>query len=307
METESLWGTLSQQIVNGLTLGSIYALISLGYTLVYGILLMINFAHSEIFMAGAFFALGAVSLPGIQGASPLVQLGVALISAMGGSALLAYFVEKTAYKPLRHAPRLSPLISAIGASIFLQNFAFLFISNQSLSFPEILPIKRIVIGGAEINTLQGFILGVSLLIMAALKLFIEKTKLGKALRATAGDREAAELMGIDTHKIISLTFLIGGALGGAAGILNGMYYGSVKYNMGFLPGIKAFTAAVLGGIGNVTGAVLGGLLIGVLEALGVGFIPGGAEWKDIFAFAILILVLLFRPQGLLGEKAPEKI
>jgi len=307
MISDSLLGTFSQQIVNGLTLGSIYALIALGYTLVYGILLMINFAHSEIFMAGVFFALGTFALPGINQFSPIFQVTLALASAMGGSALLAYFVEKTAYKPLRRAPRLSPLISAIGVSIFLQNFFFLFVSNQSLAFPELIPIKRIQIGGCEINSLQVFILGSSLLIMAALKFFIEKTRLGKALRATAGDRDAAELLGVNTNAIISLTFLIGGALGGAAGLLNGMYYGSVKYNMGFLPGIKAFTAAVLGGIGNVTGAVLGGLLIGVLEALGAGFIPGGSEWKDIFAFVVLILVLLFRPQGLLGESSTEKI
>lgn len=307
MDPESLLGTFSQQIVNGLTLGSIYALIALGYTLVYGILLMINFAHSEIFMAGAFFALGAFALPGMSRLAPLLQVALAMASAMGGSALLAYFVEKTAYKPLRHAPRLSPLISAIGVSIFLQNFFFLFVSSQSLAFPELIPVKRLRIGGCEINSLQVFILGISLSIMASLKFFIEKTRLGKALRAAAGDRDAAELLGINTNAIISLTFLIGGALGGAAGLLNGMYYGSVKYNMGFLPGIKAFTAAVLGGIGNVTGAVLGGLLIGVLESLGAGFIPGGSEWKDIFAFAVLILVLLFRPQGLLGEKPPEKI
>ena len=307
MPPDSLIDTLSQQIVNGLTLGSIYALIALGYTLVYGILLMINFAHSEIFMAGAFFALGAFALPGVNRLSPLLQVALAMASAMGGSALLAYSVEKAAYKPLRHASRLSPLIPAIGVSIFLQNFFFLFVGSQSLSFPELLPVKRLRLGGCEIDSLQVFILAISLVIMAALKTFIQKTRLGKALRATAGDRDAAELLGINTNAIISMTFLIGGALGGAAGLLNGMYYGSVKYNMGFLPGIKAFTAAVLGGIGNVTGAVLGGLLIGLLESLGAGFIPGGSEWKDIFAFAVLILVLLFRPQGLLGEKTPEKI
>ena len=307
MLPDALLETFAQQMVNGLTLGSIYALIALGYTLVYGILFMINFSHSEIFMAGAFFALGTFALPGIGSCSPLIQIALAIASAMGGSALLAYGVEKTAYKPLRHAPRLSPLISAIGVSIFLQNFFFLFVSNQSLNFPELIPIQRFNIGRCEINSLQVFILGSSLLIMAALKFFIEKTKLGKALRATAGDRDAAELLGINTNAIISLTFLIGGALGGAAGLLNGLYYGSVKYNMGFLPGIKAFTAAVLGGIGNVTGAVLGGLLLGVLEALGTGFIPGGSEWKDIFAFVVLILVLLFKPQGLLGESPTEKI
>ena len=215
--------------------------------------------------------------------------------------------EKIAYRPLRHASRLAPLISAIGVSIFLQNLIFLLISNQSLPYPELFPVKQFKIGESEINSLQLFIIFVSLFLMIALKFFIQKTRLGKALRATAGDRETAELLGINTNGIISLTFLIGGALGGAAGLLNGMYYGSIKYNMGFLPGIKAFTAAVLGGIGNITGAVLGGLIIGILESLGAGYIPGGSEWKDIFAFAILILVLLIRPEGLLGEKLPNKI
>ncbi len=298
---------LVQQLINGITLGSIYALISLGYTLVYGILMMINFAHSEIFMIGAFFPLIALTLPAVQAMPPLAQLAIAIILAMGGSALVGFLIERVAYKPLRHATRLAPLISAIGVSIVLQNTVFLFVSNQSMPYPEIFNIRQIKIGDSEINTLQIFIIGIALTLMFVLRFFIYKTKLGKALRATAGDRETAELLGINTNKIISLTFLIGGALGGAAGLLNGLYYGSVKYNMGFVPGIKAFTAAVLGGIGNVGGAVLGGFLVGILEALAAGFIPGGSEWKDIFAFAILILVLLFRPQGILGEKTHDKL
>lgn len=298
---------LLQQLINGFTLGSIYALISLGYTLVYGILMMINFAHSEIFMLGAFWALWAFSLRWISALPPSLQLVCSILIAMIGSALLGFLIEQIAYKPLRHSSRLSPLISAIGISIFLQNFVFLFISNQSLPFPQIFPIRTIRIGESEINSLQIFIIGISILLMLGLQLFVQKTRLGKAMRATAGDRETAELLGINSNGIISLTFFIGGALGGAAGLLNGMYYGSIKYNMGFLPGIKAFTAAVLGGIGNIAGAVLGGFLIGILESLGAGFIPGGSEWKDIFAFSILILVLLFRPQGLLGEKLPEKL
>ncbi|OGR50781.1 MAG: ABC transporter permease [Elusimicrobia bacterium RIFCSPLOWO2_02_FULL_39_32] len=296
-----------QQLINGITLGSIYGLISLGYTLVYGILMMINFAHSEIFMVGAFISLGLFFIPGINDSPSFLQLFLSLIAAMAGSAALGFLIEKIAYRPLRHASRLAPLISAIGVSIFLQNLIFLLISNQSLPYPELFPVKQFKIGESEINSLQLFIIFVSLFLMIALKFFIQKTRLGKALRATAGDRETAELLGINTNGIISLTFLIGGALGGAAGLLNGMYYGSIKYNMGFLPGIKAFTAAVLGGIGNITGAVLGGLIIGILESLGAGYIPGGSEWKDIFAFAILILVLLIRPEGLLGEKLPNKI
>lgn len=298
---------LIQQLINGITLGSIYALISLGYTLVYGILMMINFAHSEIFMIGAFFPLIVLTLPAVQSFPPLFQLALAVILAMGGSALVGYAIERIAYKPLRHASRLAPLISAIGVSILLQNIIFLFVSNQSIPYPDIFGVKQIRLGESTINTLQLFIIGVALALMGVLRFFIYKTKLGKALRATAGDRETAELLGINTNRIISLTFLIGGALGGAAGLLNGMYYGSVKYNMGFVPGIKAFTAAVLGGIGNVGGAVLGGFTVGILEALAAGFIPGGSEWKDIFAFAILILVLLFRPQGILGEKVHDKL
>lgn len=298
---------LVQQLINGITLGSIYALIALGYTLVYGILLMINFAHSEIFMVGAFFSLGIASFSFFPNYPPMVQLFLSILAGMTGSALLGFLIEKMAYKPLRHASRLAPLISAIGVSILLQNFVFLFVSNQSLPFPEIFPIKTISIGKGEINSLQIFIIAAAFFLMISLRFFIQKTKLGKALRATAGDREMAELLGINTNTIISLTFMIGGALGGAAGLLNGMYYGSIKYNMGFLPGIKAFTAAVLGGIGNVPGTVLGGILIGVLESLWTGFIPGGSEWKDIFAFAVLILVFLFRPEGLLGEKQAEKI
>lgn len=298
---------LIQQLINGITLGSIYSLISLGYTLVYGILMMINFAHSEIFMIGAFISLGVLQIPFIQGCSLGVQLISSLLCAMLGSALLGFIIERVAYKPLRYAPRLAPLISAIGVSIFLQNFVFLFVSNQSQPFPPLFPLYRFKIGESEINSLQIFILVVSLLLMVGLQYFVQKTRLGKAIRATASDRETAELQGINTNGIISLIFLIGGALGGAAGLLNGMYYGSIKYNMGFLVGIKAFTAAVLGGVGNITGAVIGGLCIGILESLGAGLIPGGSEWKDLFAFAILILVLLFRPQGLLGERLPDKL
>ncbi len=296
-----------QQLINGITLGSIYALISLGYTLVYGVLMMINFAHSEIFMIGAFFPLAALSLPIVRSLPLAAQLVLSICLAMGGSAVVGFLIERIAYKPLRHATRLAPLISAIGVSIFLQNFIFLFISNQSEPYPEIFRVRSFRIGESEINSLQIFIIGVALTLMCALQFFIYKTKLGKALRATAGDRETSELLGINTNQIISLTFLIGGALGGAAGLLNGMYYGSIKYNMGFVPGIKAFTAAVLGGVGNIGGAVLGGFTIGILEALAAGFIPGGSEWKDIFAFVILILVLLFRPQGILGEKVQDKL
>ncbi|MBI4396808.1 MAG: branched-chain amino acid ABC transporter permease [Elusimicrobia bacterium] len=292
-----------EQILNGLTLGGIYALIALGYTMVYGILLMINFAHSELFMLGAVLGwLVYGLLP--SSAGPLAAVAVFLFS-MAGTGLLGILLYRAAYAPLRKAPRLTPLISAIGASLFLQNLVFLWKDSQ-LSFPGLLPLVQVNIGSLTVNSLQVFIISTSLLLMAVLSVFVKKTKLGKAMRAVSQDPDTAELMGIPVNFIIAVTFFIGAALGGAAGVLNGMYYGSIKYNMGFLPGIKAFTAAVLGGIGNIPGAMLGGFLLGILESLGAGFLPE-AEWKDVFAFAILIVVLIFRPSGLLGENVSEKV
>lgn len=298
-----------QQLINGLTLGSIYALIALGYTMVYGILLMINFAHSEIFMCSAYFGYffyNFFSQINFFGKNPNFAILCVFFMAMLATAFLGVFIERVAYKPLRRAPRLTPLISAIGVSIFLQNLVMLTVSNQSIPYPEIFPVKKFTLYLAEINSLQIFIIFFSIFLMFLLRLFIQYTKLGKAMRAVSQDRETAQLMGINVDLIISLTFFIGAGLGGAAGVLNGMYYGSIKYNMGFLPGIKAFTAAVLGGIGNVTGAMFGGYLLGICEAFGAGYIPGGAEWKDVFAFAILILVLILKPSGILGQRLPER-
>lgn len=298
-----------QQLINGLTLGSIYALVALGYTMVYGILLMINFAHSEIFMCGAYFGYFFYNFfPQINffGKNPNFAILCVFFMAMLVTAFLGVFIERVAYKPLRRAPRLTPLISAIGVSIFLQNLVMLTVSNQSIPYPAIFPVKKFTLYLAEINSLQIFIIFFSIFLMFLLRLFIQYTKLGKAMRAVSQDRETAQLMGINVDLIISLTFFIGAGLGGAAGVLNGMYYGSIKYNMGFLPGIKAFTAAVLGGIGNVTGAMFGGYLLGICEAFGAGYIPGGAEWKDVFAFAILILVLILKPSGILGQRLPER-
>lgn len=289
--------------MNGLTLGAIYALIALGYTMVYGVLLMVNFAHSEVFMLGAVF--GWLFLTFCQGLAGPPALAAAFLVAMAGAGLVGVALDRAAYAPLRKSPRLTPLISAIGASLVLQNVVFLWRDNQ-LSFPRFFDVVHWRLGGVEINSLQVFIIGTAVALMALLWFFVRKTKLGKAMRAVSQDQETAELMGIPVNLIIALTFLIGGALGGAAGVLNGMYYGTVKYNMGFLPGIKAFTAAVLGGIGNIPGAMLGGFLLGLLEALGAGFLPE-SEWKDVFAFAVLILVLMFRPTGLLGENVPEKV
>jgi len=298
-----IFRTFVEQLFNGLTLGSIYALVALGYTMVYGILLMINFAHSEVFMVGAFAGLAALLL---AAASPwwaglIFAVGVAMVVC----GILAVGIERLAYRPLRRAPRLAPLISAIGMSILLQNAVFLW-RDDFLSFPTIFPQIRLSFGFFELSLLQILILISSFVLMGLLWLFITHTKFGQAIRASSQDREAAELMGIPVDRMISLTFFIGAVLGGAAGILYSLYYGSIKYNMGFMPGMKAFTAAVLGGIGNVPGAMLGGLLLGVSEALGAAFLPE-AEWKDVFAFGILILVLVLRPSGLLGERTANKI
>jgi branched-chain amino acid transport system permease protein len=300
---------LLQQLINGLTLGSIYALIALGYTLVYGILLLINFAHSEIFMMGAYFGIFALQifekLHLFQG-SPVMLVVGALAAAMLCTALLGVAVEFIAYRPLRNAPRLAPLISAIGVSIFLQNFMMIAVSPESKTFPDTVPLHVYKLGGsASVSSLQIIIVVISVALMAALHLFVKYTKMGKAMRATSQDAETAKLMGINVNLVISLTFFIGAALGGAAGVLNGMYYGSVKYNMGFVPGIKAFTAAVLGGIGDVRGAMIGGFALGILESLAAGYIS--SAYKDVFAFIVLILVLVFRPQGLLGRKAANKV
>jgi len=291
------------QLVNGLTLGAIYALIALGYTMVYGILRMINFAHSEIFMLGSLFGLGAIALTAHL--PWFVALPLAFALSLVGCAVVAGTIEKVAYAPLRRVSRLAPLISAIGVSIVLQNIVFLW-RNESLAFPNLLPSFQVNLGFAVLSGLQALILAVSIILMVALHLFVMRTQLGKAMRACAQDPDAAALMGVPVNQIITLTFLIGGGLGGAAGLLNGMYYGSIKYNMGFVPGMKAFTAAVLGGIGNIPGAMLGGFLMGILESLGAGFLPQ-AEWKDVFSFTILIGVLIFRPSGILGERVTNKI
>lgn len=301
-----------QQLINGITLGSIYALISLGYTLVYGILLMINFAHSEIFMAGSYA--GAFTLLGLQH-SPLAGkinvwvLLAAFLLAFLLAALLGLLIERAAYRPLRHAPRLSPLISAIGVSLLLQNTAMLAFGAQSMVFPSTGSIfeNRFLKLGPHINIslLQIIIIFTSIALMLILHLYVNRSRLGRAMRATSQDREVAELMGVNTNYIIGLTFFIGAGLGGVAGMLNGMYYGSIRYNMGFIPGIKAFTAAVLGGIGNLSGAMLGGYILGIVEALASGYIS--SQYKDVFAFIILILVLIFRPSGILGKHTPEKV
>jgi len=304
----------AQQLVNGLVLGSIYALVALGYTMVYGILELINFAHGEVTMVGAMVALAvmgallgvAPDLPGI-----LVVIGGALV-AIPACILLGYTIERVAYRPLRQAPRLAPLITAIGVSIILQNVAMLIWGRQYIAFPPILPQATFQIAGAQVSALQIFIVLLSGIAMAGLWFMVQRTRLGRAMRACGESREIASLMGVDVNRIISTTFIIGSALAAVAGLMVSAYYGLAHYYMGFMLGLKAFSAAVLGGIGNLGGAVLGGLLLGVIEALGAGYIGDltggflGSHYQDVFAFLVLIVVLVFRPSGLLGERVAQR-
>lgn len=322
VEWDILIGIFPTVVVDGLVVGFVYALIALGYTMVYGVLQMINFAHSEIFVVGAFVGAEILLLlqsNGTLGAfHPLVLLVVIVAAAMVVSGVLAVVVERVAYRPLRGAPRLVPLISAIGVSFFLQDAIRLFESMWRnaffLTYPTI-PFfdARIVLYG-ELDISMKSILAIisAVLMMIALTLFVNRTKLGKAIRAVAEDQATAGLMGINVNRMVSLTFLIGGAMGGAAGALFGVQFGTINPYTGFIPGIKAFTAAVLGGIGNIPGAMLGGLVLGMLEAFAASYMSllsggaFGAEYKDIFAFGVLILILMFRPRGLLGEVVREK-
>ena len=308
--------------MDGLVLGFMYALIALGYTMVYGVLELINFAHSEIFMVGAF--VGVEILLMMQGAgwlaafSPFLVLLLILLMGMAVSGILAMVVERVAYRPLRGAPRLIPLISAIGVSFFLQDLVRLIESLWRnafyLTYPSFSVFNRRIELGESVDFSVKSILVVvaSLAMLVALQWLVTRTKLGKAIRAVAEDQSTAALMGVNVNRIISLTFLIGGAMGGAAGVLFGVQYNTVNPFTGFIPGIKAFTAAVLGGIGNIPGAMVGGLVLGLLEAFAASYLSlftggaFGAEYKDIFAFSILIVILIFRPRGLLGEVVRER-
>ncbi|MEK6692360.1 MAG: branched-chain amino acid ABC transporter permease [Nitrospirota bacterium] len=298
---------LLQQIINGLTLGAVYALIALGYTMVYGILQLINFAHGEVYMLGAYLGiiiLGFLTSIGLTAISLPLSISITLVLSMLFCAAYGMTIERIAYKPLRNAPRLSPLISAIGVSIFLQNFVMLSQGATDKVFPPILKAEGLSILNARITFLQIFIIIASILMMAGLHLFIMKTRLGKAMRATAQDRKMAVLLGIDIDRVISITFIIGSGLAAAAGVMVAMYYGLVNYFIGYVAGIKAFTAAVIGGIGSIPGAMLGGILLGLLEAFGAGYIS--SEYKDVFAFGLLIIILILRPEGLLGKQFGER-
>ena len=324
---------LLQQIINGLTLGCLYAIVALGYTMVYGIIQLINFAHGEVVMLGAMMALSMLLLLSSHGVPALPGVLGALLVAIPACMLLGYLLERFAYRPLRRAPRLAPLISAIGMSIVLQHLAMMFWGRSPLAFPQLLPNTSYSLAGASISSLQLSIILICLLMMAALALIVYRSRLGIAMRATAENSDIARLMGINVDQVIALTFIIGAALAAVAGLLVGMYYGMAHYTMGAMLGMKAFAAAVLGGIGNIPGAMLGGILLGLVEALGTGYIGDfsdlcqyaplaslfeeqcanggnlvlfGSNYQDVFAFAVLILVLLFRPSGLLGERIADR-
>ena len=328
-----------QQMINGLTLGSVYAVVALGYTMVYGIVQLINFAHGEVVMIGAMVAFSVINA--IAGANtglpPLAIVVAGVLVAVPACMAVGYTLERVAYRPLRTAPRLAPLITAIGLSIILQHLAMIIWSRNPIPFPQIITVVPYHVtgsaSGATITNVQIAIIVGSFVMMALLLLLVYKTKLGIAMRATAQNQQVAGLMGIDINRVISLTFVIGAALGAVAGVMVGSYYGIAHYQMGFILGLKAFSAAVLGGIGNLAGAMLGGLLLGIIEALGAGYVGDltnlcnlagwsdalarrceadsnltlfGSNYQDVFAFLVLIAVLVFRPSGLLGERVSDR-
>jgi branched-chain amino acid transport system permease protein len=303
---------LLQQVINGLVQGSVYALVALGYTMVYGILGLINFAHGEVVMIGAMLVLSSLTAMLGWGVPPLLALVLSIMLSMAGCMALGYSIERIAYRPLRRAPRLAPLITAIGVSIVLQNLAMMIWGRGYHSFPQLISNNPHLIAGAIINDIQIAIFVTALVIMAGLMVVVHHTRLGRAMRAVAEDQHAAQLMGVDINRVISITFMLGSALAAIAGLMVSVNYGLAHYYMGFLLGLKAFTAAVLGGIGNLRGAMLGGLLLGLIESLGAGYIGDlsggffGSNYQDVFAFFVLVAVLVFRPSGLLGERLAER-
>jgi len=322
-----------QQVVNGLTLGAVYAVVALGYTMVYGIIQLINFAHGEVVMIGAMVAFTVINALAAAGFPPLVVVLIGTGCAIPVCMLVGYAMERLAYRPLRRAPRLAPLITAIGVSIILQHLAMLVWSRNVLAFPQIVKTQIYVIAGAAVTNVQITILVMCVLMMSGLAFLVYRTRLGTAMRAVAQNPNVAGLMGVDINRVIAATFIIGAGLAAVAGVMVGSYYGVAQYTMGSLLGMKAFSAAVLGGIGNIPGAMLGGVLLGIVEALGAGYIGDltdlcrlpwlsgalaercaqdghfilfGSNYQDVFAFAVLILVLVFRPSGLLGERVGDR-
>ena len=305
---------LLQQIINGLVLGSMYALLALGYTMVYGIINLINFAHGEVLMVGALVSWTTISI--LQDMAPWLpgwaMLIMALLVACVAAAALNFAIEKIAYRPLRNAPKLAPLITAIGVSILLQTLAMVIWKPNHKAYPTLLPSEPLALGGAVITPTQVMILGVTAVALAVLMWVVHRTRLGRAMRATAENPSVATLMGVKPDTVISATFIMGAVLAALAGVMWASNYGTVQHGMGFLPGLKAFTAAVFGGIGNLAGAVVGGLLLGLIEAIASGYIGEltggvlGSHYADIFAFVVLILILTLRPSGLLGERVADR-
>ena len=298
-----------QQLINGVALGSVYALIALGYTMVYGIIALINFAHGEIFMCGSFVSWWLLTTLGFSGAinDPLLLLGVLVLAffvSMLVMGVVGVVIERLAYRRLRNAPRLAPLITAIGVSFILQNIVFVVVSNSIVTTPQIIPNTQLAFGPISISLINLFVIVLAVALMVALQLFIGRTRLGRAMRSTAIDRDAAQLMGVDINTTIALTFFIGSALAGAAGVVQGLYFGITVFNIGFQAGLKAFTAAVLGGIGNTTGAALGGFVIGFLEV--ISSVWGQGRWSEAVVFGVLVLVLVFRPTGILGQQLADR-
>jgi len=296
-----------QQLTNGLAVGGIYALIALGYTMVYGVLKLINFAHGDLFTIGAYLGLTLLtSMALTDHLGPFAGVLVLAVMVMGLVGLVGALLDRLAYRPLRESPRLSAVVSALGASIFLQNTVMLIYGARFQVYPQnILPKSAIYLFGLYIPLVRILILIASIVMMSALYFFIQKTKVGTAIRAAAIDQGAARLMGIDVNRVILMVFLLGPALGGVAGLMVGLYYGQINFTMGWVYGLKAFTAAILGGIGNIPGAMVGGLLLGVIEAMGAAYLS--IAWKDAIAFCVLILILILRPTGLLGERVAEKV
>jgi branched-chain amino acid transport system permease protein len=295
-----------QHLVNGISLGSIYALIALGYTMVFGVLQLINFAHGEVYMLGAFAGMYTARHFGFGAQSSILNLLMTLIVAMTGTAIAGFLIERFAYRPLRNSPRINVLITAVGVSLFLQFSGQIVFGADPKFFPQVyVPSGDWSIGSLNINPLQVVVLAISVILMAALQTIIFKTRLGRAMRAVSFNHDLASLMGIPTDRVISYTFMLGSSLAGAAGVLVGMIYPKIDPMMGTLPGLKAFVAAVLGGIGNVTGAVAGSILLGLAEEFVVGY--GAPSYRDALAFVILIVILLVKPAGLLGKAGREKV
>jgi branched-chain amino acid transport system permease protein len=298
---------IAQQLINGLVLGSFYALVALGYTMVFGVVKLLNFAHGDLYMTGAFFGFLGFSL--VAGSLGVGWFGVAVAVLMSSIAVgfLGVVIERVAYAPMLKAPRLSILITALAVSLVLQNSVLTLTNGQIIAFSPRLGFAGINLGDVFINYKQIALAGAAALLMIGLELFVSRTQYGRAMRAVSIDKDMCELMGIDVNRVIVMTFFIGSALAGAAGTMAGAYYGSINYFMGFLIGLKAFTAAVIGGIGSIPGAMLGGLVLGLLEAFGTQ-LPGiGSEWKDVFSFSVLILVLVFKPTGLMGKSEQERM